>query len=237
MQLLGDNNFSCRCMGQGVIWCSGSLGLVHQVLSANLLFEVRRYLDKYILVFPDNCDRCQQVVDAFFSNKSFDYDQSVDQFRNIENINNLFSIVRSCGLSENATILDYGCGSGVSASIALPSSWTMLGVDRCADMRCLASANGLSVLSPSEFNVSYLSHFDAIFSSYAMHLVYSTFDLRALWQSLRENGVFVANFHKGYGVKRISLFFEQLGAVVVSAPFSGNVYDHGPYIIFRKGSK
>jgi trans-aconitate methyltransferase len=94
-------------------------------------------------------------------------------------------------------ILDVGCGTGDLAKTLSEAGCSVIGIDKSANMIEYAKSKYphipfyiKDVLELDEFNV-----FDAVFSNATLHWVKQPKDaLQAIWQSLKINGRFVAEF-------------------------------------------
>jgi predicted TPR repeat methyltransferase len=202
--------------------------------SKNLL-EFTRYLDRYYLVLPvdDNLIR-QETVNAFFALIARDYDKTVHVDQNIENINFLFEELRSrLGTLEHKTILDFGCGTGLSLCSTFATTVDLMGIDSCPMMQQIAAHRGHRLITPEDLSFGGLV-FDGIICSYVLHLVSDTTSLRASAACLKSGCSIVANFHKGVGVRQITAVLESErfeSQQFVSAPLSEH---HGVFIAFVK---
>lgn len=199
-------------------------------------FSLVRYLDTHWLLLPKaNPESCQAVVDAFFCWLSEDYDSTIDVDRNVRNIRYLMSLCLKFGLRSPNRVLDFGCGTGIS-TVALDSlpEVQLVGFDSCSRMVDIAEARGLSVLDLQDLMALGPCYFDAIFSSYTMHLLFEREGLALAWDSMRTGGVLAANFHKSVGLGVVSEFLHGLGAQLVFADDGPG--EHGVYRVFRKST-
>jgi ubiquinone/menaquinone biosynthesis C-methylase UbiE len=199
------------------------------------LLEVRRYLDRYYLVLPvdDNLIR-QETVNAFFTLIAKHYDETVHVDQNIENIDFLFEELRSrLGTLEHKTILDFGCGTGLSLRSTFAPTVDLMGIDSCPIMQESAARRGHRLIMLQDLSSGGLV-FDGIICSYVLHLVSDTTMLRASAACLKSGCAIVANFHKGVGVRQITAVLESErfeSQEFVSAPPSDQ---HGVFIAFVK---
>jgi cyclopropane fatty-acyl-phospholipid synthase-like methyltransferase len=99
-----------------------------------------------------------------------------------------------------STILDFGCGPGLSLRVAGP--YHLVGCDVSATMRARARANGLATIEPMDLR-SHEDSFDGMFASYVFHLVVPEEDLLAAVRCIRRGGRIAINFHKGCGLKEV----------------------------------
>ena len=234
LEVLRKSNVNCERSIKNVIICEADIHYVLNILHRQVQYDIRRYLDVYLLVLPIEPNKRQAVIDVFFTYIATNYDFAIDIQRNQDNIRKLIDILIDIGIEDESTIIDFGCGTGVSKSVYIPSSWRVIGVDRCPTMREIASRKGMMVLDLDDLPKSIVQPLDAAFCSYSMHMVFNLSDLSKLWNSMRDGGTIVANFHKGVGVNRISLYLESLGAQAQCINVPNSQYDHGPYHTFKK---
>ena len=92
-------------------------------------------------------------------------------------------------------ILDLGCGDGVLTAGLRDLGCDVIGVDTGPDMIEAASARGLDVRLVDGHQLSFRGDFDAVFSNAALHwMVKPRLVLAGVWQALRPQGRFVAEF-------------------------------------------
>lgn len=201
------------------------------VLKQTATDDLPRILDRFRLWTPRASPGSRQLlVDALFDFAAPEYELLVHPEQNRENIENLIlHISDNFDRSASLDILDFGCGSGLSAQVTLARAHNLRGFDRCVRMRNTASAAGLSVLTPAEFIRLPSQSFHAVFASYVLHLNSSAEDLIRLWTLIRPGGMFLANFHKGYGLRETCRVLTSLGGISAEVRFSGSRFTHGVY--------
>lgn len=193
-----------------------------------------RVLDCYFFSYRDMAEQ-QVVAGAFFEYIAGEYDETIDLERNLQNINNLVSCIAfELGGVKNRCIVDFGCGTGLSAQNDLLKTSSLIGFDLSPKMRQIAAARGV----PSTWNFRDLiaaspGSVDGVFASYVLHLMPSIETLSRLWAALREGGIFVGNCHKGEGKKFVEAFFDSVKAEYVTFRIQTEG-THGPYVCFRK---
>lgn len=193
------------------------------------------YLDRFMLLLPRNDpDRHVAVVEGFFSYISDRYESLIDCARNIGNIRVLTSHLRQVlpSRGDSIKVIDFGCGTGLS--MVVDPSLTIIGVDRCPEMRAHASARGMKTLSMEEFTDFPLHSFDGAFASYVLHLGLPAGDLEVLWGRLKPGGALSANFHKNRGIEAVVPVFSRLGADVRVGNPNALSPVHGSYVTFYK---
>jgi trans-aconitate methyltransferase len=166
---------------------------------------------------------------------SENYDSLVDVERNCHNISNLIGFLSErIDINKTATVMDYGCGTGLSVR-ALPNpGLRIIGFDRCSKMRMIAASRGLEVWSPDELVLQPTDFFAGAFASYVLHLHPHTLELELLWARLRSDGIFVANFHKNRGIEFANVLMRGLGATVKVLESPADSEIHGTYVAYLK---
>lgn len=159
-----------------------------------------RLLDYYYIAY-DPRDQSSIIAPqaTLFDLLADHYEDSIDIENNLSNIRELLSIVTS-GLHE-PTILDYGCGSGLSRLVADNIGVRLIGYDRSAAMIAAARSHGLNVLDPIQLRSLPAASLDGLIASYVLHLVAAWDDLLVASSKVRHGGRVAANFHKGLGLQ------------------------------------
>jgi predicted TPR repeat methyltransferase len=198
-----------------------------------------RLLDQFYL--PEQHDAA--TTDAFFTRIADDYEGLVDAERNISNLVNLLrEIIRRSGAGGRPLrILDFGCGTGLSkvALTHIADSTTninLLGFDRCARMREIATRRGLQVLPVVACadldKLREAEPFDGAVASYVFHFGVDDVCFNALHGVLRRGGTLAGNYHKAG-----SEALRQLDVTANAAGFRLEERftdpDHGSISIFR----
>lgn len=209
--------------------------LIRQILNWMPKHSIRRYMDKYYLLIPNSePQKAQALVDGFFDMISLEYESLIDVQRNLENITNLLAYLRRFMKKFNgSSVMDYGCGTGLSLSRSSQYDISIVGVDASISMRQIATSRGMYVLSPKELTDSGRS-FDAAFASYVFHLLFDMNELCVIWKHLKIGGVIVANFHKSTGVTQISQFITSMGGAFLNLASGDGLERHGPYFAYFK---
>ncbi|UVT22064.1 MAG: methyltransferase domain-containing protein [Nitrospira sp.] len=188
-----------------------------------------------MLVPERDVDRRQKLLDEFFSFIARDYESLIDRDRNIDNIRNLLDFAKQyVPLLAQATIIDYGCGTGLSHLVAEELHLNIIGLDRCPSMRAIAFHRGMKVWNPGDLARQPNNSLDVSLASYVFHLLPDTKGLELLWERIRPGGVLVANFHKDAGKHLVRHCLEEKGCMAVKllAPYGSE--RHGPYFAFVK---
>lgn len=198
--------------------------------------NVLQILDRFNLVLHgNNLVLRQQVLDDFFDAVASEYDSMIDLERNVSNIENLLGLLEGVvGPVRNKWVLDYGCGTGLSAIVAQAYGVNLIGFDRSAKMRKIASNRGMQVWSMSDCARHEDVVLDGIFSSYVLHLYPDIHNLSLIWKRLRPGGAFVANFHKNKGIEVVNALAKNLGCVPKRVEVQKAADFHGAYMIYVK---
>ena len=198
--------------------------------------ELHRYLDRFYLLVPANDGgRRQKLLDEFFSFIARDYESLIDRDRNIDNIRNLLKFVNPyVPVPGEATIIDYGCGTGLSYIVAKEFRLNLIGLDRCPAMRAIASHRGMKVWNPGDLARQPSNSIDASLASYVFHLLPNTKELELLWARIKPGGILVANFHKDVGEDLVAHCLEPKGCSTVKLLPPHGSERHGSYFAFLK---
>lgn len=225
-----------RTLRAGEIFAFDVTGDVSAVmhLSSTATDDLPRIMDHFYLWTPRTRPAARQLLlDALFELTAVDFDHIIHSEQNWENIQNLLAAISQFfGKLQGLKILDFGCGSGVSAAIAINQQFSLIGYDRCAAMRSIATKQGLRVLTPEEFAASPDASIDAIFASYVFHLGPSPDDLSHVWDLLRPGGIVVANFHKDHRVAEVTNCFSSLGGNSRTIHCEHSFFRHGSYRLY-----
>ncbi|WP_437917473.1 class I SAM-dependent DNA methyltransferase [Sorangium sp. So ce302] len=135
--------------------------------------------------------------------------------------------------SATRTIVDLGCGTGVSLVVARELGFDIVGVDPCPSMRRIARARGMQVISSRAFANRHQEYAAAI-ASYLLHLLASLDVVRSAWEHLSPDGIFMGNCHKGVNHAEVSALLGGLGGTSLRHSVSSDCVSHGPYVAFAK---
>jgi len=195
-------------------------------------YSLNRYLDRLYLWAPSSDSQHRQaLLDMVFEAIAGDYEQLVHPDQNRENIRILLESIRTeLGELNDRVVVDYGCGVGLSMSVAVEFGVRLIGVDRSPSMREAAAARGMKVWTLEDLALAPEKSLDGVIASYLFHLLPDLEGLRLLWSRLRLGGVLAANFHKGVGMEVVRQTLEPLGARKVSFPALTSHHMHGPHL-------
>ncbi len=192
---------------EGVVWIFGLseiAGGVGKAVEKSKDIEVLRYLDRFHLVLSNaNLAERQEVLDEFFEFIAEDYEHIIDLSRNRENIKILLSLLKGrIECSENAIVIDYGCGIGLSNESLFEAK--LIGFDRCKIMRRIAKDRGMVIWCHEELAKQPDETINGAFASYVLHyLLPENKEFQLLWPKLKPGAVLVANLHKKQGIERL----------------------------------
>ena len=196
---------------------------------------VRRHLDRYWLCLPLDDNRRQLVLDTFCGMIAEDYERLIEVERNQDNIVVLLRALRNqFGVTIGETVVDWGCGTGLSLPLAREVGLNVIGVDRSPEMRRIAAARGMTVYSIDELSGWTDGSVPAAFASYVFHLLCEFEGLGILWRKLHQGGVLVGNFHKDGELDSVVEFLSEAGAAVLSLDVPHAPLRHGRYLGFAK---
>ena len=176
---------------------SGSGQLVGQFSDRDVL----RCMDWFDLILPRDDSRREVVVGEFFEFLHGSYESVIEPERNLLNIESLLSMVVAARPKSRLPILDFGCGSGLSAKVGEKIGVDLVGFDICGGMRSLAKERGLRTIAADKLSVLPEESLRGSFASYVLHLHARPELLPKLWMATERDGIFAANLHKGIGFK------------------------------------
>lgn len=184
------------------------------------------YLDLFLIVLPEDYASQSVIWEDFYMYFGDFYESMVDTNNNIKLIKKLYShIQQNIDVTNMATILDYGCGSGLSINVK--ANCNLIGYEPNEKMRRQAVKKGMMVLDDAQLYSLSSNYIDAVFSSYVFHMGIRDRDIEILSRIIRHDGIIIANFYKninisvvnnafiqkGFWVKRLIGFDERFGCV------------------------
>jgi SAM-dependent methyltransferase len=209
---------------------------LEKALSPVAHFSLNRYLDKfYIWASESDLEHRQKVLDKFFQIIADQYESIIDVPRNLENINNLLGFLDDLlNPIDNSTIIDYGCGTGLSVGPASKLNIKLIGIDRCPKMRQISASRGMTVWRIGKLAQQPPNSLDGAFASYVFHLLPHTRGLQLLWSRMRPGGILTANFHKNEGVELVETCIRELQGSIINLPVPPGSERHGSYVAYKK---
>lgn len=222
--------------GDLLLWKSPYLPLdgmlIHCDNGENL--RIKRYLDIFYVAMPDDEGAREHLVHEFFEWIAEKYERLVDPQRNIENIDNLLTLLKRQGVErKDQLVLDFGCGIGLSKRSCGCGEASIVGFDWSPTMRRLTQEAGMEVWSPDDLLRKEPGIIDGTFASYVLHTATGATALKHVVGLMKHTAVFTANFHKGAGISWANNLFESLGMrVVFEEP--GEAGGHGPSVVYGR---
>lgn len=217
--------------GNITIFLIGDVDLI--TLSALPGWNVQRYLDVFYICTPVG-SQSVLIINSLLDEIAFQYDDFVDKNRNLSNIDTLLQLVCDYYVDTTAiTVLDFGCGTGLSKQVANKYPLNIIGYDRSSTMEEIARNNGMTVITSADIKRKTFC-FDAIIASYVMHLLadYNAF-IDAL-DCLKCGGIVACNFHKNYGYIELRDFMVAKFKNSIEFKLVDICDTHGTYVIIVK---
>lgn len=160
------------------------------------------YLDKFILVLPDDTYQRRMIWRYIYKNYAKDYEKMIDQKHNLQCIQYMLNILQREKYNEVLNVLDFGCGTGLSSNADFIGQ--IYGYDINRSMRKIAYEKGMKVLTEEDFWNLPAECFQGVLASYALHMAVSESELDRIVSILINNGLLVANFYKGIDCDRVT---------------------------------
>lgn len=182
--------------GPYATWCSASAETISAVVSPRV--EIRVLLDRLVMIGAPPHD---DLVEAAFERLGSSLDEWSDQERNRNEVDEQLRLGASMVRPIDA-VLDWGCGTGIARDQNVIVA-EIVGVDVSETMRRIARSNGMTVVDPNDAKTLQRKSFDLCIACYVMHLDVPSSHLQHIAASLRDQGVLVANFHKGAGYESV----------------------------------
>jgi trans-aconitate methyltransferase len=158
--------------------------------------------------------------------------------QNLTTIVRLLSLVVDCANKDSYSVLDFGCGTGLSQKALSQRSAKycnvqLLGTDPSPAMLAHSEKRGMRVLPWAEWRTSTERRFDGVIASYVLHFGITDDNLLLLFRQISPSGVFVANLHGALSsqIESMDARFRRLG--VQTTVLSEENQTEGPIIICR----
>lgn len=176
-----------------------------------------RLLDRHFYVHrhdaPERRSACER---ALFDAIADQYDHQIDEETNRRTIGRLLGAVAAHGGARRPLrVLDFGCGTGLAATVADPDAFDLIGTDASARMLRRAAARGMSTVPLADLPRLGAGWADGAIASFVLHLAVPAAGLAAAATALRAGGVFAANFHKDRDRDSAAAALDALGLVPV----------------------
>lgn len=186
------------------------------------------YMDRFYIILPDSYQEQERLWRYFYLNFGEQYESIINITHNCSCISFMLDyLTNRQKLTIGSTVLDFGCGSGLSK--LCKNAVNVLGYESIDIMRTQAIQRGLKVLSGNELQ-SYDKFFDGVFASYVLHMAISEKDITIVRDKMRDGAVWIANFYKDINVETVNYIFSKNGfdvkeVVCVQEGF-GSVYEY-----------
>ena len=196
-----------------------------------------RYLDRFILLIPEDQNESHEIFTLFFDSIADNYEEYIDRQRNLDNIHNLLSILSSSiGPLKGKTILDFGCGTGLSMEFSSEFAVNLVGVDASQGMRTVASSKGMTVWSYADLTKCPPGGIYGCIASYVLHLPQNDHIFSLIWSKMGPGGILVGNIHKSQRLKSLEQLVFHLSGTIKYLTQLNNSSIHGDYIACIKGN-
>lgn len=191
--------------------------------------EILFYLDSFVIILPKEYSRQSFLWTRFYKIFGELYENMIDKSINLECIGEMLSyICKKIEINSSSTILDYGCGSGLSTLV--PFEGKIIGYEPIYEMRRQARYRGMLAFSSSGIQKIPENYFDAVFSSYVFHMAVSEENIRYIINKMKPDAFWIANFYKGMNEEVINTIFQKNNFIIeqvydIQEKF-GNVYEY-----------
>lgn len=191
--------------------------------------EILFYLDYFVIILPKEYSRQSFLWTRFYKIFGELYENMIDKSINLECIGEMLSyICKKIEINSSSTILDYGCGSGLSTLV--PFEGKIIGYEPIYEMRRQARYRGMLAVSSSGIQKIPENYFDAVFSSYVFHMAVSEENIKYIINKMKPDAFWIANFYKGMNEEVINTIFQKNNFIIeqvydMQEKF-GNVYEY-----------
>jgi SAM-dependent methyltransferase len=184
-----------------------------------------RLLDRFHLVQESQPRLREELISGFFDAIADQYRDLVEPQRNLENIERLVTWLVRDLRAGTGTLIDLGCGTGVSRPVVHAAGRSVIGIEAARGMRALAESAGMAVIGLGD--VETLPIAEGAFASYVLHLDPMPRELPQLLGRLRDGASLVGNMHKSHGLPELRAYVLDIGAVLELGAFHPQ---HGRYV-------
>ncbi len=169
-----------------------------------------QYLNKFLIIIPEDYEMQASLWRDFYTYYGNMYEELIDIKMNLHCIDTLYNHIKdNYAVSPSTSILDYGCGSGLSSRIILDCK--LIGYEPNDIMRMQSTRKGLETLNYQQFCSLPNRCFDYVISSYVFHMGLKERDIDLLISKVKNNGVIVANFYKDINRNYVSELYNRKG--------------------------
>jgi len=174
--------------------------------------NVLHYLDVFWIVLPDDQENQRKLWKAFYDSYVQYYESLINTANNISCLELFKTIIteKTTTLLEKK-ILDFGCGTGLSAKVFGNSD--ILCYDNNPVMRQKALRNGLKTIDRERFLLLEDELFDICIACYVFHLTIDKYDLMNIIRVIKKEGLIIANFYKCINENEVNSFMRENGQI------------------------
>lgn len=206
-----------------------NIGMIDELLQVGYKEKIIYYLDSFVILLPDEYDEQNNLWRNFYKVFGSCYEKMIDVSHNKKCIEGMVAYINSViGINSSSRILDYGCGSGLSASISTKGK--IIGYDPIYEMRMQACQKGLQTLDTKQMKIIPNCYFDAIFSSYVFHMAVSEDSIEEILPKMKPGAIWIANYYKGINESYVNNFFLNHDFQIIKVNDMqerfGNVYEY-----------
>lgn len=174
--------------------------------------RVLKYLDHFYLEIPEELSEQKAFWDELYDYIGFSYENYIDISNNLACIDLLLSILfKHKYIKRNSTVLDFGCGSGLS----LRSNWrnicNIIGYESNHTMYSIARSRGLKVYLPEMIDTCLDNSINAVFASFVFHMYIDYDVLKCISLKLKDKTAWSLNFYKDINKDKTIQMFQNLG--------------------------
>ena len=211
------------------IYLMENIALMDELWGVLVRETIIYYLDFFVIILPDEYQKQNQLWKNFYKAFGRCYEEMIDVSHNIKCIEGMISYVNNViDLDSSSMILDYGCGSGLSAMISVVGN--VIGYEPVYEMRIQACQKGLQTLDAREMEDIPNHYFDAVFSSYVLHMAVSENNIEKILPKMKPGAIWIANYYKGINESFVNNIFLkhdfQIRKVDDIQGRFGNVYEY-----------
>lgn len=206
-----------------------NIGMIDELLEVVSKEKIIYYLDSFVIVLPDEYHEQNNLWKNFYKVFGSCYEKMIDVSHNTKCIEEMIAYINNViDLNSSSMILDYGCGSGLSASIS--TNGNIIGYEPVYEMRIQACQKGLQTLDAKEMKIIPNCYFDAVFSSYVFHMAVSEDSLEKILPKMKPGAIWIANYYKGINESFVNNIFLKNDFQIIKVNDMrerfGNVYEY-----------
>ena len=176
----------------------------------------------------------QALYNDFFDYIGSEYESLIDVSRNCENIEYLLEhLSQQIGDLKGATLMDFGCGTGLAVPQLQAAGAKFVGVDQSHHMRFIAQHRGMTAVNMASL-LAQPNQFDGAIASYVLHLVSDEIAIAGVVSVLKRGATLVGNFHKSCNIQWMDDTFARHGCSAIHLRELHTSAVHGVYVGYTK---